>query len=561
MWRAMKRSQSKSPTSAMRLSSALLAFLLSLALALPASAQLSATGTITNDDVEDPGEALTEGTTNYFVAPGVSGASNTCNGRYQTNQGGTNCPWATLAAVDAKSFTTTEDVWFLAGTTIGTGIALVNSTMVGSTPSGGTCAQRFIVGAYYNDSGTPRRGLNGLARPIVRGTSDWYNIDGSGSVTVFPVSEFSPLIGWFAPNPCYRVENLNVINSGGRGIQVGGDNVEVVGNRIERIWLTAIQVDEGTDVLVEGNEVVGASYRRNVTEAGAWGGAIQIIHSDGYTIRNNTVRETFGEGINTFTLSSPINTDGTIENNFVFDSRSVAIYVDGAQRIVVRHNIMSHSGRTNYLRGGLRNFGTSVGDETLVAPTSNIVVYGNIMAGVNGCMAHHNQDSIAGQTDIYFYANACIDAADNFQYVIPPVSNIRAWSNMYYSIDTSGLFSETELETGGTTDANYISAGNPGGDFSDAQNVYSGTTLTKMSGWLDLGDDCAIDPCTFAEAADIRAVIENGARPVAGGTWRNTGTAIASRTFPPGITHETGPANTDYDGDTCSTNDIGPFCQ
>jgi hypothetical protein len=360
-------------------------------------------------------EELTQGTTNYFVAPGVSGASNSCNGRYQTNQGGSNCPWATIAAVDAKSFATNEDVWFLAGTTVGTGIILNNATMEGAL-SGASCTQRFIVGSYYNDGGTPRRGFGGSARPVIRGTATYYDHDGSGSITKFPTDDYSALIYFGDGATCYRIENLNIINSGGRAIEARGENLEIVDNRIERIWLQTIQLYQSTDALVEGNELVGGNFRYHIvgSAGGAWGGSLQIVKSSGFTIRDNVVREGWGEGINGFTLSSPINSQGTIEGNFVLDTRSVAIYIDGDERMVVRNNVLAHTGRTNYLRGTVRNFGISVGDEgvTVDGDTRDVVVYNNIMAGVNACLNIHNSADVA-HSNIYFYSNACIDTPTN----------------------------------------------------------------------------------------------------------------------------------------------------
>ena len=78
-----------------------------------------------------------------------------------------------------------------------------------------------------------------------------------------------------------------------------------------------------------------------------WGAAIEVVRSTSTVVRNNTVSEVWGEGINAHSGSQY----ALIEHNRVFAAGSAAIYSDGAPDTTIRRNIVFGSADSQWWRG------------------------------------------------------------------------------------------------------------------------------------------------------------------------------------------------------------------
>lgn len=535
----------------------------------------TATVTILETDSSDP--VLSQGSTNYFVNPNDGSCNNSHNGQYGAFVSGSNGPWCTNAAAEARSFNSaTDNLWLVAGSTqTGSTAVLYNASITGTLS--GTCTRTFIVGSYYNDSGTMRRGLGGGNRPIIQGSSTYYDHQGNGSPTLYPTNRYAALIGVDDTRmSCTRWENLNVKNSGGRGMTFKGTTgVQVYNVKFENIWDTAIPCTSCTDHVVENSFSTGANFIKKIDNEFPVGGNIQCLECIRPIYRGNIVWDGWGEGVSIVerpSSSTNATLDAIVEDNFVFDVHSSLLYM-AARRSIIRRNIIARSSRSNYHTspGSYRGGNWGVTDEIwfytssppALSTSADNVLYSNIIIAGEGGYEHWQYGSSVNE-NIYFYGNLFIDSNYDVRAIQPAFTNGRWWSNWFHSF-TGGMqhIHSDASNPGGTRDANFFSGTRPAG-WQDAQDVTSGCTLVKTSGWRNLENlGTAESDGRFSESEIqvIKAAIIAGARPTSSAACDGTGTAIASRTFPANITIESGPANTDFDGNAYTSADIGPFRQ
>jgi hypothetical protein len=185
-----------------------------------------------------------------------------------------------------------------------------------------------------------------------------------------------------------RFEGFDVRNGSGRGISaldVTGTTLK--GNRIHDTWVQPIIVS-GDSVTIDGNDVYNVILSNaNSTASGGWPGAISAWSrssggwSTNVTIRGNTVRNAWGEGI------LPMHTDGvTVADNVVHDTWSVNIYLTEVRRAVVERNY-AYSTSATYNRNGrpadgilIANEGTATGGFPNAPFANDMLIRNNIVA-------------------------------------------------------------------------------------------------------------------------------------------------------------------------------------
>lgn len=535
------------------------------------------------------GDELVAGTTNYFVNPLDASCSNSNNGLYPEEVSGADGPWCDNVAVEAATFTdATDSVWIVDGSALtGVDARLQNTTITG-TQSGGACTRHFVVGAFYMDGATARRGLNGGARPILQGSVGFWDhtimwTGGGTSADWYPGDRYQAMIGEDDGRmSCVRFENLHLRNVGGRGITLTG----VVGPQFYNLYIegtydTGIHTADAVDALFDSNYIKGDNFVKPLGDSPFWGAAITCVAPcTNIVVRGNYVWDGWGEGINSFTFGTHETQGSIIEDNFVMDHQSTLIYSDGMREAIIRRNVLARTGRTIYWRnvgGGYRGDAVVHSDEAMVSyindgsayPTQDVVVYANIIAGVSECVNIWQWGDATGAANYsfnartYWYGNLCIDSEETIGEWATDVTNGRFWSN------ASVLFTmgHRHIKSGqtpqsATVDANYWSSTPEEASWIDAQDVVGGCTLTKTSGWRDLEDLVTLESdgsLSVAEMLDLKAQIIAGARPASAAACEGTGVAIASRGFPAGVTVEAGPADADFDDVDYSTADIGAF--
>ena len=435
----------------------------------------------------------------YYVR---NGGSDSADGRSHATA------WASLNKINSFAFAAGDSVLLQEG-----------SRFVGQIKVdwAGTATQKAVVGAYYLDGSTPRRGYR-TARPI---------IDGEDRI---PTGRYDSLVT-VAGVDYVRIENLQVMNSEGRAIGVSdSDQSEVVGCSVHNIYVNGIHFLRSPRPLAENNFVTrqGVGY----AEDGAnWGAAIEFIDSPDGVMRGNTISEVFGEGLNAHTGSNRT----LIERNYVFGVRAVGIYLDSSRDITVRRNIVVGTATSTYWRSGtavgsgivLNNesyhYPVGGGSLDLSVQSKGAKIYGNLVAYTNTGIAFWGQLAESSFDGSLVYNNTLVDNNVQFATIGKPIPNGKLVNNIMLSIspgttDVSGL----NLR-GMVAKNNYFSKGDPGGDYSHAGNRYTGVTLTKMSGWRAITNRNQVTWRDF--------VLAPGATAIAAGDEEPRATATATQNF------------------------------
>ncbi|HUQ53060.1 MAG TPA: right-handed parallel beta-helix repeat-containing protein, partial [Gammaproteobacteria bacterium] len=252
----------------------------------------------------------------YYVR---NGGSDSADGRSHSTA------WATLSKVNAYSFAAGDVVLLHEGDRF---VGQVTVDWAGNTTA------RSVLGAYYLDaSSNAVRGYRS-ARPT---------IDGEDRL---PATRYDAMVTVRANR--VRVENLRVQNSEARGIAtIESQDTEIVGCAVYNVYNAGVHFLKSLRSLAENNFVTGAGIG-NQQDGSPWGASIESVASHDTVVRNNTISESYGEGINTHTGSQRT----LIERNYLFGVRAVGIYIDGSPDATVRRNIVVGTTTSAYWRGG-----------------------------------------------------------------------------------------------------------------------------------------------------------------------------------------------------------------
>jgi len=398
----------------------------------------------------------------YYVR---NGGSDSADGRSHATA------WASLGKINNHSFSPGDQVLLHEG-----------HRWVGRVELdwAGTSTAHAVLGAYYLDGSTPKRGYR-TAPPT---------IDGEDRLPT--ESKWTPLVLIRANR--VRVENLRVINSEGRGIGAASvSDPEVVGCSVSNIRSGGIHFLKTQGGRAENNRVTrtDAGY----PESGGtvdWGAAIAIVTSRSTVIRNNTVAEVWGEGINAHSGSQYT----LIERNYVFGARSAGVYSDAAPDTTIRRNIIVGTANSSYWRNGstvgpgivlsneVYHYPAGGGSQDVSIQSKRARIYGNLVANTSegigiwgGGFAETSYD------DMRIYNNTLVDNTIQVTMSTKPKPGAQFYNNILLSL-SGGTTDISGLNLNGmTAKNNYFSKGDPGGGYSSSSNRYTGLELAKMSGW------------------------------------------------------------------------------
>lgn len=395
----------------------------------------------------------------YYVR---NGGSDSADGRSHATA------WASLNKVNSYSFAAGDQVLLHEG-----------DRWVGTLEVhwAGTSTAHAVVGSYYLDGSTPKRGYRS-SRPT---------IDGEDRL---PSGRWTPLVIVKANR--VRVENLRVVNSEGRGIGVADANdAEIIGCWLSNIYGGGIHFLRSQRSRAENNFVTVAGI--GAKEDGVtWGASIEIVKSTATAIRNNTVSEVWGEGINAH--------DGSqytlVEHNYLFGVRAVGIYSDGAPDTTIRRNIVMGTANSAWWRVGsavgagiaLNNeayhYPVGGGSQDVNVQSKRAKIYGNLVAyTVAGLALWGNGLPETSFDGLLVYNNTFVDNTTQVSMSGKPKPGGQFMNNILLSL-SSGTADVAGLNLSGmVAKNNYFSQGDPGGDYSHSNNRYSGLKIAKMSGW------------------------------------------------------------------------------
>jgi parallel beta-helix repeat protein len=340
----------------------------------------------------------------------------------------------------------------------------------------GNSSARSVLGAYYFDGSKAVRGYRS-SRPI---------IDGEDRL---PSGHYDSLVVVNAHR--VRVENLRVEDSEGRAIQtVGANDVEIVGNTVHNTYNAGIHFLRSTGSRVEDNFVTGQGVG-NREDGAPWGSSIEVVASNGVVVRNNTVSEVYGEGINAHSGS----TNTLIERNYVFGVRAVGIYADSAFDTIIRRNIVLGTANSSWwrqssavgagiaLNNELYHYPDGGGTLSTDVQVRRTKVYNNLVAYTGSGLAIWGALSNSSFDGTLIFNNTFVDNNVQVTMSSKPKPGAKFVNNILLSLSSGTRDVEGTALGGMTARNNYFSQGNPGGDYVHAGNRFTGLRIGKMSGW------------------------------------------------------------------------------
>ncbi|SNQ59951.1 hypothetical protein MNV_1440010 [Candidatus Methanoperedens nitroreducens] len=184
----------------------------------------------------------------------------------------------------------------------------------------------YIKEGIYNEriliknSGSPGKTITFAAYP-----GDSVTIDGTGA----SVEMWDGLVQ-ISGSSYINISGLRIINSRFMGIFAGRDyetnalpsNIILDRNYISNVAASAIFVQDGKDIIIDGNEITRAQSMEGLSQQ--VGETISLVNIDGFEVRNNKLYQNNFESINAKEGSS----NGRIYNNDVSQHESAGIYVD-----------------------------------------------------------------------------------------------------------------------------------------------------------------------------------------------------------------------------------------
>ena len=395
----------------------------------------------------------------YYVR---NGGSDSADGRSHATA------WASLDKVNGHAFSAGDQVLLHEG-----------HRWVGTLEVdwAGTSTSHAVLGAYYLDGTTAKRGYRS-SRPT---------IDGEDRL---PSGRWTPLVLVKANR--VRVENLRVMNSEGRGIGAAEVNdIEVIGCSLSNIYGGGIHFLGSQRSRAENNFVTVAGIG-NKEDGVTWGASIEIVKSTSTTIRNNTVSEVWGEGINAHSGSQYT----LIEHNYVFGVRAVGIYSDAAPDTTIRRNIVVGTANSAWWRSGntvgagiaLNNeayhYPVGGGSQSVSVQSKRAKIYGNLVSYTSAGLALWGnglpETSFEG---LLVFNNTFVDNTTQVAMSGKPKPGGQFVNNILLSL-SGGTADVAGLNLNGmVAKNNYFSQGDPGGSYSHTGNRYTGLKIAKMSGW------------------------------------------------------------------------------
>jgi parallel beta-helix repeat protein len=394
----------------------------------------------------------------YYVR---NGGSDSADGRSHATA------WASLSKVNGYSFAAGDRVLFHEG-----------HRWVGqlTVDWAGTSSERAVVGAYYLDANAPVQGYR-TARPI---------IDGEDRL---PSGAYGALVSVRANR--VRVENLSVLNSEGRGISVADlSDAEIIGCVVSNTYDGGIHFLRAQGSRAENNLVTHSDIGHH-EDGRNWNAAIAIVSSTSTVVRNNTVSEVWGEGINANHGSNHT----LIERNYVYGVRAVGIYLDSSTDLTVRRNIVVGTANTTYWRSGsavgagiainneLYHYPEGGGSLSVDVQVKRAKIYGNLVAYTTTGLSLWGALPSTSFDSTLVYNNTFVDNNTQVNMGSQPTPNSKFINNILLSLSSGTRDVGSASLSGMVARNNYFSQGDPGGDYVHAGNRFTGLRIAKMSGW------------------------------------------------------------------------------
>ncbi|MCK5272453.1 MAG: discoidin domain-containing protein [Sedimentisphaerales bacterium] len=425
---------------------------------------------------------------NYYVD--ATGGNDSWNGNYPSYEGGTNGPWQTISKVNSYNFQTGDNVFFKCG---GTWNA---KTRLRIDWSGLDDANRAVIGAYYMSESNPVIGVNSDGKPVFDGKWDTANEHG----TTIELYGAHYII----------VQDLKLYNSYGYGVRGNyGDLSSHITLRrlgVDYIGSTAIYFHQalGADGIIEYCNVSRSNLKWYLGLNPTWGAAI-VIKTNNTIARYNQVHEGHGEGINLGAGDRAYNV--LVENNFVWATQSVGIYMDGSRDGIVRNNVVLGTTDTTYHKtwvyGGRTWSPAGIGfnNETTNDSSLRNKVYGNVVIGYSvGINSINKSGEVVGYDNRQLvYNNTFIDNYYNINTHVSELMDTEYRNNLSIIHDDAAAIGSKHVYHNSNMGTTYFPLGNFWSSepelagWSHPNDIIGDAKLFKTSGWQNISKPSDID--------------------------------------------------------------------
>jgi hypothetical protein len=403
----------------------------------------------------------------------------------------------TLASLNSRSYSSGDDIYLKDGVTF-SGVRL--------TPNiSGTPNNQSIIGTYRGD-GQIGKSAEGAV------------LNGGGT---FPSSVDAPLVRPQTNCSYVTIQDLHIINSGGRAIEfAGGVGNKIINNIVHTTYGNGIQIMKGTSCSDEFE--ISGNYLYKTCGVNA-GGAINVVGTDSATpcanttngvVRNNYIQNSDNEGIDI--IKGAVNI--IVEDNTVINSNSPNIYFDrNVRNSTIRRNLIyGYAGQPKDTNAAisLEDEGPQTidsvpqGDDPQYAGSQGNKVHSNVVVNARQCLTIGAKHYLSTFKDNQIFNNTCIDSGHqttsargaNFaSWDASPAENSNVKNNISWITLTpfygtaysahsrfvahpSGLVFSTNLFNGSqTVEASVKSTSDPG--YPTYPNLNTADYFVKGSGW------------------------------------------------------------------------------
>ena len=257
-------------------------------------------------------------------------------------------------------------------------IALTGSVQaaVNANPAG----TRFCLSGTISEKITPKDGQVFVGPAILdgRGSIDRAFGGGASNVTVtnLEVRNYNPGQQNGAVEPegdNWTLRNVNIHNNGWGGIYIAGNNVKIIGGKVNDHAGLGIGDSKVSGTLVDGTEIARNGFGES---CGFEAGGVKFVgvHT---TVRNTFTHNNFCKG-----LWWDINAANTlIEGNLIEDNWDEGIFYEISQDAVIRSNTVRRNGLHNYNASGRNGCPWLWGGGITVPSSFNVEIYANTLEG------------------------------------------------------------------------------------------------------------------------------------------------------------------------------------
>ncbi|HEX9984019.1 MAG TPA: right-handed parallel beta-helix repeat-containing protein [Thermoanaerobaculia bacterium] len=261
------------------------------------------------------------------------------------------------------------------------------------------------------------------------------------------------------------------------------------------------------DVVIRGNEVYD-NVRHNVNgTASPWMQALSAYQADKVEIVGNYVHENYGEGIDYI-----VSDEGNIHENYIWDNKSVNLYLDNATSTKVDRNFIVtgwSSHETDFYRDGHPNPGIAAANEyyDYQNPLNNLTITNNIVLFCSTGFVYWNSQYAGGLQNTTIANNTFYGATDYALFWIEDDNHANTVVKNNIFRQTSGL----DMAWAPTNGITYA-----------YNNWYGGNANTHMSGTGDVLSNPLFVNAGGSDADDYKLTSTS--------PCRNTGTTVSAVT-------------------------------